>query len=109
MNRKSNGLRNLDKKDADTFTMDMQVLVKEMVRATKGSGYIFCGWEQMSEIVSIIRELGLSDRIIVWEKTNPSPMNGQSIWLSGIERSILELLSSNTKVLWKIKYTIRIV
>ena len=88
VNRKSNGLRNLDKKDADTFIMDMQILVKEMVRVTKGSGYIFCGWEQMSEIVSIIRELGVSNRIIVWEKTNPSPMNGQSIWLSGIELAV---------------------
>lgn len=88
VNRKSNGLRNLDKKDADVFTMDMQILVREMVRVTKGSGYIFCGWEQMSEIVSIIRELGISNRVIVWEKTNPSPMNGQSIWLSGIELAV---------------------
>jgi DNA modification methylase len=88
VNRKSNGLRNLDKKDADIFTMDMQLLVKEMVRVTKGSGYIFCGWEQMSKIVSIVRELGISNRIIVWEKTNPSPMNGQSIWLSGVELAV---------------------
>lgn len=88
VNRKSNGLRNLDKKDADTFTMDMELLVKEMVRVTKGSGYIFCGWEQLSEIVSIIRELGISNRVIVWEKTNPSPMNGQVIWLSGIELAV---------------------
>lgn len=88
VNRKSNGLRNLDKKDADTFTMDMQQLVREMVRVTKGSGYIFCGWEQLSEIVSIIRELGISNRVIVWKKTNPSPMNGQSIWLSGIELAV---------------------
>ena len=27
----------------------------------------------------------LSTRILVWEKTNPSPMNGENIWLSGIE------------------------
>lgn len=72
VNRKSNGLRNLNKKDADTFTMDMQQLVREMVRVTKGSGYIFCGWEQLSEIVSIIRELKFSNRVIVWKKTNPS-------------------------------------
>jgi site-specific DNA-methyltransferase (adenine-specific) len=88
VNRKSNGLRNLDKKDADIFNLSMPLLVKEMVRVTKGSGYIFCGWEQMSEIVSIIRSLGVSNRIIVWEKTNPSPMNGQSIWLSGIELAV---------------------
>lgn len=88
VNRKSNGLRNLDKRDADIFTMDMSTLVKEMVRVTRGSGYIFCGWGQVSEIVSIIKDLGISSRIIVWEKTNPSPMNGQSIWLSGIELAV---------------------
>lgn len=88
VNRKSNGLRNLDKKDADIFTMNMNTLVTEMVRVTKGSGYIFCGWEQLSEIVSIIRGLGYSNRVIVWKKTNPSPMNGQSIWLSGIELAV---------------------
>lgn len=88
VNRKSNGLRNLDKKDADVFTMDMQFLIREMVRVTKGSGYIFCGWEQLSEIVSIIRDIDISNRVIVWEKTNPSPMNGQNIWLSGIELAV---------------------
>lgn len=85
VNRKSNGLRNLDKKDADTFDMDLEQLVKEMVRVTKGSGYIFCGWEQISTIISVIRDLGISNRLCTWRKTNPSPMNGQSIWLSGAE------------------------
>lgn len=85
VNRKSNGLRNLDKKDADIFKMDLSALIKEMVRVTKGSGYIFCGWEQLSNIISIFRELEISNRVIVWKKTNPSPMNGQNIWLSGIE------------------------
>ena len=28
---------------------------------------------------------GLSTRLCIWEKTNPSPMNGQYIWLSGVE------------------------
>jgi len=88
VNRKSGGLRNLDKGIADILTIPLSKLVPEMVRVTKGSGYIFCGWEQLSEIVSIIRDLGISNRVIVWEKTNPSPMNGQSIWLSGIELAV---------------------
>lgn len=74
VNRKSNGLRNLDKKDADIFDMDLEFLVKHMVRVTKGSGYIFCGWEQISPIISVIRELGFSNRLCCWRKTNPSPM-----------------------------------
>lgn len=27
----------------------------------------------------------MSTRLCIWEKTNPSPMNGDKIWLSGIE------------------------
>ena len=33
----------------------------------------------------MLRSGGLSTRLCVWEKTNPSPMNGDKIWLSGIE------------------------
>lgn len=65
--------------------MDLEQLTKEMVRVTSGSGYIFCGWEQISTIISIMRELGVSNRLCAWRKTNPSPMNGQCIWLSGAE------------------------
>jgi DNA modification methylase len=85
VNRKSNGLRNLDKGDADVLNISLQELIPEMIRVTKGSGYIFCGWEQISEIIKIVREAKLSNRLCVWRKTNPSPMNGQSIWLSGAE------------------------
>jgi site-specific DNA-methyltransferase (adenine-specific) len=85
VNRKSNGLRNLDKQDADVITFNLDNFVKDCVRITKGSCYIFCGWEQISNIISIIREYGLSNRLCCWKKTNPSPMNGQSIWLSGAE------------------------
>lgn len=88
INRDNNGLRNLHKGDADTFTMDMNTLVEEMIRVTNGSGYIFCGWEQVSNIILIIKKLNISFRVIIWEKTNPSPMNGKNIWLSGIERAV---------------------
>ena len=30
-------------------------------------------------------DCNLSTRLLIWEKTNPSPMNGDKIWLSGIE------------------------
>lgn len=85
VNRKSNGLRNLDKRDADIITFDLSIFVKDCIRITKGSCYIFCGWEQISKIISIIRDNKLSHRLCCWKKTNPSPMNGQSIWLSGAE------------------------
>lgn len=85
VNRNSNGLRDLDKGNADIFDLDLDNLVSEFVRVSKGSMYIFCGTEQVSKLRATMVEKGLSTRLIIWEKTNPSPMNGQHIWLSGVE------------------------
>lgn len=84
-NRDSNGLRNLDKENADVLTFDLDKFLKECDRVCKGSFYIFCGFQQLSEIDKYFREHKISRRCIVWEKTNPSPMNAKTIWLSGIE------------------------
>ena len=85
VNRDSNGLRNLDKGKADIVEFSIDEMMSEFIRITKGSGYIFCGWEQISELVAILRKNKISTRLCVWKKTNPSPMNGQVIWLSGAE------------------------
>ena len=85
VNRESNGLRKLDKGKADIFEMNLNELLAEIYRVTKGSIYIFCGTEQVSKIRKTLVNYGLSTRLIIWEKTNPSPMNGQHIWLSGVE------------------------
>lgn len=85
VNRESNGLRNLNKKEADIVTFNLDELVDELCRLTKGSIYIFCGTEQVSAIRARMVKNGLSTRLGIWEKTNPSPMNGEHIWLSGLE------------------------
>ena len=85
VNRKSNGLRNLDKGKADIVTFDLKELTEILCDKTKGSIYMFCCTEQVSAIRATMVEKGLSTRLCIWEKTNPSPMNGQVIWLSGIE------------------------
>lgn len=85
VNRPSNGLRNLDKGLADSSLFDLDLLLSELNRVCNGSIYIFCGIGQMSKIRNSFLSLGLSTRLCVWEKTNPSPMNGQNIWLSSIE------------------------
>lgn len=85
VNRKSNGLRNLNKGKADISTFDLDAFISEIVRVTKGSIYCFCGTEQVSKIREKLVDAGLSTRLIIWEKSNPSPMNGQYIWLSGVE------------------------
>ena len=85
VNRKSNGLRNLNKKNADIKTFEIYDFLNSIMPIFNGSIYVFCGIEQVSEIRKLLVLNNLSTRLCVWEKTNPSPMNGQHIWLSGIE------------------------
>lgn len=49
VNRSSNGLRNLDKEDADILTFNLQDFLKEIYEVTKSTIIIFCGKEQMTE------------------------------------------------------------
>ena len=88
VNRKSGGLRNLDKSRADVITFPLDKFIDEVVRVTSGSIYIFCGSVQVSHIRNRLIDHGLSVRHCIWEKTNPSPMNGQYMWLSSIENCV---------------------
>lgn len=85
VNRLSNGLRNLNKMKADELTFNLGDTLKECIRICSGSIYIWCGTEQVSFIRSFFVRKGLSTRLGIWEKSNPSVMNGQYIWLSNIE------------------------
>lgn len=92
VNRKSNGLRNLDKGKADILTFDLETFLQEVYRITKNSIIIFCGLEQVSTIGSYFSNLQKQKkgtvRQLIWSKTNPSPMNGQYVYLSSIENAI---------------------
>lgn len=85
VSRESGGLRNLDKGDADLLTFDIEKFIDEIIRLTSGSIYIFCATEQLSFLRSHMVAHGLTTRLCIWEKTNPSPLNGQHVWLSGVE------------------------
>lgn len=95
VNRESAGLRNLDKGKADTKNFDELYLSKELSRISK-SVYVWCGTEQVSYYRAGFVEEDMSTRICVWEKTNPSPMNGQFIWLSSIELCVFAKSSRAT-------------
>lgn len=88
VNRESNGLRNLDKENADVFNIDMDELLSEIYRVTEGQIIIFCAKEQFSEIYKFFANKKGTTRSIVWQKTNPSPMNGQHVYLSGVEHAV---------------------
>lgn len=96
VNRESNGLRNLNKGNADISTFALDDFCAQLMRVAKGSVYIFCGWSQISPIYQILTGGGMSTRICVWEKTNPSPMNGDKIWLSGLEFCVFGKFSGAT-------------
>lgn len=74
-----------DKGKADVVTFDLEELTRTLCRKARGSVYMFCGSEQLSQIRQIMELEGLTTRVIVWEKTNPSPLAGEYMWLSGIE------------------------
>lgn len=92
VNRDSNGLRILDKEDADVLTFELHTFLDEIYRVTKGTIIIFCGQHQISEIKNFFQEKQDKNqgtvRQLIWKKTNPSPMNGQHIYLSGVENAI---------------------
>lgn len=88
VNRVDNGLRNLDKDKADVINFDLQEFVKEIYRVSKNSLCIFCGKEQFSTIYEYFASQKGTVRPVIWRKTNPSPMNGQFIYLSGIEMAV---------------------
>lgn len=92
VNRDSNGLRKLDKGKADIITFDIDSFLNEVYRVTSGTIIIFCGVNQISKIYNFFAEKQAKHkgtvRQLIWKKTNPSPMNGQHIYLSGIENAI---------------------
>lgn len=81
--RKSSGLRNLDKGAADVETCDLSEVL--MVLEHGASVYVWCCTEQVSELRAGLVAVGYSTRLGIWEKLNPSPMNGQHLWLSALE------------------------
>lgn len=77
--------RNLDKGDADIVTFDFLEIISECARVCSGSTYIFCGWQQLADGRKFCRNNGYTDRICIYEKTNPMPLRGEFVWLSGVE------------------------
>ena len=91
-----NGIRVLNKGAADVGNFDVSELARLLISKTRGSIYMFCGFEQVSPIVHEFRAAGLTPRLIVWEKTNPSPMAGEFTWLSGVEMCVFGKKSGAT-------------
>ena len=88
VSRPDNGLRNLDKDRAGVLKFDLDDFVEQCYRIAKNSICIFCGKEQFSQIYKFFAGKKGTVRPVVWQKSNPSPMNGQHIYLSGVELAV---------------------
>lgn len=77
---------------ADILNFDILSFLEQLYRITKGTIIIFCGKQQLSLIHKFFQDKQDAHegtvRQLIWEKSNPSPMNGQYIYLSGIENAI---------------------
>ena len=82
---KNSNMDNMHKADKNTFNLND--FLKEIDRLCKGSFYIFCGIEQVSEVRKYFNA-NHSTRLVIWEKTNPMPINGKYVFLSGIETCV---------------------
>lgn len=91
VNRKDNGLRNLNKDKADIKTFDLDVFLNTIY--DKADIFIiFCGNEQYSAIYKYFSSKQKKHegtvRQLMWCKSNPSPMNGEYVYLSGTENAV---------------------
>ena len=78
-------LRVMNKGNADVITFDLNCFLEELNRVCSGSFYIFCGFNQISEITRFAKERKMMTRVCSWKKRNPSPMMCQYFWLSDVE------------------------
>jgi len=83
-----NQLRNLDKNKADILTFNLDTFCNEVFRVTKGTIIIFCGYKQFSKIFSNFSTKKCTTRCLIWQKSNPSVMNGKHVYLNGIELAV---------------------
>lgn len=85
VNRDSGGLRKLDRGGADSLPVNALGLSQSIAGLVSGSAYVWCGTEQVSDLRRGFVESGMSTQLVIWEKSNPSPMNGERLWLSSVE------------------------
>ena len=85
INRATGGLRSLDKGVADSAPIHISALVEHFWHIGRESFYVWCSDEQYTEWAMEFKRRGASTRKCAWHKTNPSPMNGDRLWLSALE------------------------
>lgn len=86
---KGGGIRKLHKGIADVMRIDLIELCTQINRVARGFIYIFCGSYQLGVMRQYFDNADCMTRVGVWEKTNPSPLHAQYLWLSSIELCLI--------------------
>ena len=85
---KMRSCRSMDKGSADSASVDIEALAEQFVRVCRGSFYVWCSTEQAGEWRRAFQTRRLTTRQCAWIRTNPSPLNCEKFWLSGMELCI---------------------
>jgi len=81
-------LRNLDKGAADVVTFELPVFL-DAIYGLADVIIVWCWITQVSEIFNYFNNKGTGTvRQLIWAKSNPSPLNGKYVYLSGTENAI---------------------
>lgn len=82
-------IRNMNKGNADLETFRLDEFLPLVKNIVKNQVVIFCGIEQVGTIYDFFR-MGCDwpTRQLIWSKTNPPVVNGQSMYLSGVENAV---------------------
>lgn len=78
-------IRKFDKGVADKLDFDLDIFLDECIRVCNGNFLIFCGKEQISSIAAVFQDKLQLMRVGFWEKNNPTPVNAQYAYCSGVE------------------------
>lgn len=82
-------IRQIGRGFADELTFDLNTFLLNVDRLATQNVIIFCGQGQVSTIYNYFqKKKNGTARTLVWQKSNPSPFNGQHIYLSGIELAV---------------------
>jgi len=84
----SGQLRKINKEKADVLTFSLDEMLKQMNNIKFDSAYIFVGINQIHKVYNFFKYELNKDymcRLVTWHKTNPSPANGQHMFLSASE------------------------
>lgn len=85
INRDTGGLRVFDKGGADSLPVDVTQASAAFAATGAGSIYVWCSREQLNGWAAGFEAADMTVRVGVWWKSNPSPMNGEHLWLSALE------------------------